>query len=274
MSVKIRLKRLGKIRVPQYRIVVVDSRKKRDGKVIEEIGKYHPKEDPSYIDVVSDRVQYWLGVGAQPSDAVAKILTITGDWQTFKGMSGTEGTLKVATAKPSKLDLFNEALKDAASQPKGDAVTKKATKKAEKKAESRGGPPPSSRPRRTPPAEPRTRRGDPRRGAGLDPGRRRRRGRDPRGRRGRRRRKTEDLSMLAEALEHLVRGVVEHPDDVSVHDKQLRCGAILEVRVHPDDLGKVIGRGGRTATAFRTVISALAGRGGARIDFVDVDRRR
>ena len=139
MAVKIRLKRLGKVRVPQYRIVVVDSRKKRDGKVIEEIGKYHPKEDPSYIAVVSDRVQYWLGVGAQPSDAVAKILTITGDWQTFKGMSGTEGTLKTAAAKPSKLDLFNEALKDAASAPKGDAVTKKATKKKaeEKPAEDK-----------------------------------------------------------------------------------------------------------------------------------------
>ncbi|HEV7875643.1 MAG TPA: RNA-binding protein [Nocardioides sp.] len=80
--------------------------------------------------------------------------------------------------------------------------------------------------------------------------------------------------MLPDALEHLVRGVVEHPDDVSVRDKQLRSGSILEVRVHPDDLGKVIGRGGRTATAFRTVVSALAGRGGARVDFVDVDRRR
>jgi small subunit ribosomal protein S16 len=139
VAVKIRLKRLGKVRVPQYRIVVVDSRKKRDGKVIEEIGKYHPKEDPSYIDVVSDRVQYWLGVGAQPSDAVAKILTITGDWQTFKGMSGTEGTLKVAEPKPSKLDLFNEALKDAASAPKGDAVTKKSPKKKaeEKPAEDK-----------------------------------------------------------------------------------------------------------------------------------------
>jgi small subunit ribosomal protein S16 len=129
VAVKIRLKRLGKVRVPQYRIVVVDSRKKRDGKVIEEIGKYHPKEDPSYIDVVSERVQYWLGVGAQPSDAVAKILTITGDWQTFKGMSGTEGTLKVAAPKPSKLDLFNEALKEVASEPKSGAVTKKAPKK-------------------------------------------------------------------------------------------------------------------------------------------------
>jgi uncharacterized protein len=80
--------------------------------------------------------------------------------------------------------------------------------------------------------------------------------------------------MLAEALEHLVRGVVDHPDDVSVRDKELRRGSILEVRVNPADPGKVIGRGGRTATAFRTVMSALAGRGGARVDFVDVDRGR
>ena len=81
--------------------------------------------------------------------------------------------------------------------------------------------------------------------------------------------------MLEDALEHLVRGVVDNPDDVSVRDKQMRRGGpILEVRVHPDDLGKVIGRGGRTASAFRTVVSALAGKGGARIDFADVDRRR
>jgi small subunit ribosomal protein S16 len=136
VAVKIRLKRLGKVRVPQYRIVVVDSRKKRDGKVIEEIGKYHPKEDPSYIDVVSDRAQYWLGVGAQPSDAVAKILKITGDWQTYKGIAGTEGTLKVAEPKRDKLEIFNEALKDAGNEPKGDAVTKKAAKKSEPKAEA------------------------------------------------------------------------------------------------------------------------------------------
>ncbi len=133
MSVKIRLKRLGKVRVPQYRIVVVDSRKKRDGRVIEEIGKYHPKEDPSYIDVVSDRAQYWLGVGAQPSDAVEAILKVTGDWQTFKGLPGTEGTLKVAEPKRDKLEIFNEALKEAASEPKGSAVTKKAAKKDEPK---------------------------------------------------------------------------------------------------------------------------------------------
>jgi small subunit ribosomal protein S16 len=134
VAVKIRLKRLGKIRVPQYRIVVVDSRKKRDGRVIEEIGKYHPKEDPSYIDVVADRAEYWLGVGAQPTEAVEKILKITGDWQKFKGLPGTEGTLKVKEPKRDKLEIFNEALKDAASEPKAGATT--ARKKApEKKAE-------------------------------------------------------------------------------------------------------------------------------------------
>ncbi|MFC4786735.1 30S ribosomal protein S16 [Nocardioides sp. MAHUQ-72] len=129
MSVKIRLKRLGKVRVPQYRIVVVDSRKKRDGRVLEEIGKYHPKEDPSYIDVTSDRAQYWLGVGAQPTEAVEAILKVTGDWQKFKGLPGAEGTLRHAEPKRDKLEIFNEALKEAASEPRGDAVTKKAASK-------------------------------------------------------------------------------------------------------------------------------------------------
>ncbi|MCR1782498.1 30S ribosomal protein S16 [Nocardioides carbamazepini] len=133
MAVKIRLKRLGKVRVPQYRIVIVDSRKKRDGAVIEEIGKYHPKEDPSYIDVVSDRAQYWLGVGAQPSEAVEAILKVTGDWQKFKGIDGAEGTLKVKEPKRDKLEIFNEALKDAVNEPKASATTAK--KKAEKKAD-------------------------------------------------------------------------------------------------------------------------------------------
>ncbi len=136
MAVKIRLKRMGKIRVPQYRIVVVDSRKKRDGKVIEEIGKYHPKEEPSFIDVTSERAQYWLGVGAQPSEAVAALLKITGDWQKFKGLPGTEGTLKVAEPKRDKAEIFNEALKESASEPKSGATTRKADKKkAEKAAE-------------------------------------------------------------------------------------------------------------------------------------------
>ena len=125
MAVKIRLKRMGKIRQPYYRVVVVDARKKRDGRVIEEIGKYHPKEEPSFIEVVSDRAQYWLGVGAQPSEAVAALLKVTGDWQKFKGLPGTEGTLRTKEAKRDKQELFNEALKDAANEPKGDAVTKK-----------------------------------------------------------------------------------------------------------------------------------------------------
>jgi small subunit ribosomal protein S16 len=125
VAVKIRLKRMGKIRQPYYRVVVVDARKKRDGRVIEEIGKYHPKEEPSFIEVVSDRAQYWLGVGAQPSDAVAALLKVTGDWQKFKGLPGAEGTLRTKEAKRDKQELFNEALKDAANEPKGDAVTKK-----------------------------------------------------------------------------------------------------------------------------------------------------
>ena len=132
MAVKIRLKRLGKIRVPQYRIVVVDSRKKRDGRVLEEIGKYHPKEEPSFIEVTSDRAQYWLGVGAQPSEAVEAILKVTGDWQKFKGLPGAEGTLKVKEPKPSKLDLFNAALAEAESGTGAAAVTPK-KKKAPKK---------------------------------------------------------------------------------------------------------------------------------------------
>ena len=141
MAVKIRLKRLGKVRVPQYRIVIVYSRKKLDGRVIEEIGTYQPKMEPSYINVVSDRAQYWLGVGAQPSEAVAKLLKITGDWQKYKGYKGTEGTLKTAEPKRAKLDIFNEALADAHGASSSEAVTKKAaakktaTKKAEPKAD-------------------------------------------------------------------------------------------------------------------------------------------
>ena len=151
MAVKIRLKRLGKIRVPQYRIVVVDSRKKRDGKVLEEIGKYHPKEEPSFIEVTSDRAQYWLGVGAQPSEAVEAILKITGDWQTFKGLPGTEGTLKVKEPKRSKLDIFNEALKEVASEPKGAATTtKKKAEKAEKTEAAPAAEPAAEAPAETP----------------------------------------------------------------------------------------------------------------------------
>ena len=129
MAVKIRLKRMGKIRAPYYRIVAVDGRKKRDGRVIEEIGKYHPKEEPSLIEVKSERAQYWLGVGAQPTEAVAAILKVTGDWQKFKGEAGSEGTLKVAEPKRDKAEIFNEALKESANEPKAEAVTKKSSKK-------------------------------------------------------------------------------------------------------------------------------------------------
>ncbi len=135
MAVKIRLKRMGKIRQPYYRVVVVDSRKKRDGRVIEEIGKYHPKSEPSLIEVTSERAQYWLGVGAQPSEAVAALLKVTGDWQKFKGLPGTEGSLKVAEAKRDKAEIFNEALKDSAKEPKAEAVTKKSAAKKADKAE-------------------------------------------------------------------------------------------------------------------------------------------
>ena len=111
------LKRLGKIREPYYRIVVADSRTKRDGRAIEEIGKYHPKLEPSLIEVDSERVQYWLSVGAQPTDPVRHLLTITGDWQKFKGLPGTEGTLKTAEPKADKKDRYDELVKEV---PRGE----------------------------------------------------------------------------------------------------------------------------------------------------------
>ena len=134
MAVKIRLKRMGKVHAPYYRVVVVDSRKKRDGKVIEEIGKYHPKDEPSFIEVTSDRAQYWLGVGAQPTEAVTAILKVTGDWQKFKGEPGAEGTLKAPQAKRDKTEVFNEALKESGGEPRTEAVTKKSTAKKAAKA--------------------------------------------------------------------------------------------------------------------------------------------
>ena len=136
MAVKIRLKRMGKIRQPYYRIVVADSRTKRDGRVIEEIGKYHPKQEPSLIEVQSERAQYWLGVGAQPTEAVSAILKITGDWQRFRGEDGAEGTLKTRPEAKSKQERFNEILKESGSEPATEAVTKKAAKKAAPKAEA------------------------------------------------------------------------------------------------------------------------------------------
>jgi small subunit ribosomal protein S16 len=132
VAVKIKLMRMGKIRAPYYRIIVADSRTKRDGRAIEEIGKYHPTHEPSLIEVNSERAQYWLSVGAQPTEPVAAILKVTGDWQKFKGEPGAEGTLKVAEPKADKKAVFEAAAKDSAGEPKAGATTLK--KKAAKKA--------------------------------------------------------------------------------------------------------------------------------------------
>jgi small subunit ribosomal protein S16 len=136
VAVKIKLKRMGKIRNPQYRIVVADSRTKRDGRAIEEIGIYQPKEEPSLIKVDSDRAQYWLSVGAQPTEPVQALLKVTGDWQKFKGEEGAEGTLRTAVAKVDKRSVFEAAVKQASDEPKAEATTARAKKrtKAEPKA--------------------------------------------------------------------------------------------------------------------------------------------
>ena len=131
MAVKIKLMRMGKIRAPYYRIVVADSRTKRDGRAIETIGKYHPTREPSLIEVDSERAQYWLSVGAQPTEPVAAILKVTGDWQKFKGLPGQEGTLRVAEPKADKKSVFEAAAKDSAGEPKDGATTPK--KRAAKK---------------------------------------------------------------------------------------------------------------------------------------------
>ncbi|MCX6403141.1 MAG: 30S ribosomal protein S16 [Actinobacteria bacterium] len=114
MAVKIKLKRLGKIRNPQYRIVIADSRTARNGRSIEEIGLYHPKEEPSRIEINSERAQHWLKVGSLPTEAVEVLLKITGDWQKFKDLPGKEGTLKVAAPKVDKRSVFAAAVSDAA----------------------------------------------------------------------------------------------------------------------------------------------------------------
>ena len=135
MAVKIKLKRMGKMRNPQYRIVIADARTKRDGRAIEEIGIYQPKEEPSLIRVDSERAQYWLSVGAQPTEAVTAILKVTGDWQKFKGLPGQEGTLRVAPAKVDKKTVFEAAALEAANEPVKEATTPKKKAAAEPKAE-------------------------------------------------------------------------------------------------------------------------------------------
>jgi small subunit ribosomal protein S16 len=133
VAVKIKLMRLGRIRQPYYRIVVADARTRRNGKAIETIGKYHPKGQPSVIEVDSERVQYWLGVGAQPTEPVQHLLQVTGDWQRFKGLPGAEGTLQRAEPKPDKAELFNRALAQAGEAPTTEATTsrKKAARRTD-----------------------------------------------------------------------------------------------------------------------------------------------
>jgi small subunit ribosomal protein S16 len=137
VAVKIRLLRMGKIRNPQYRIVVADSRTKRDGRAIEQIGVYHPKEDPSLIEVNSDRAQYWLSVGAQPSEPVQRILEKTGDWQKFKGLPAPE-PLKVAPAQADRKARYEAEAQAAAGL--APPATSKPAKKAAKKAEPAAAP--------------------------------------------------------------------------------------------------------------------------------------
>ena len=141
MAVKIKLKRLGKIRAPYYRIIVADARTKRDGRAIEEIGKYHPKAEPSFIEVNSERAQHWLSVGAEPTDPVRKIFEITGDWQKFKGLPGAEGTLKMAAPKEDRKEIFAAAVKenmgDSTPAPKGKGRSA-AAKDSEATAEKSG----------------------------------------------------------------------------------------------------------------------------------------
>jgi len=138
LATKIRLMRMGKIRTPFFRVVVSDSRKARNGLSIEEIGRYVPGQEPSLIEINSERALYWLGVGAQPSEAVEALLKITGDWQKHKGLPGTEGTLRVAAPRVGKHVAYEAAVKNAMDEPKEGATTLK--KKAQEKLAAKANP--------------------------------------------------------------------------------------------------------------------------------------
>jgi small subunit ribosomal protein S16 len=153
VAVKIKLKRLGKIREPYYRIVVADSRTKRDGRAIEEIGKYHPKLEPSLIQIDSERAQYWLSVGAQPTEPVQRLLTITGDWQKFKGLPGTEGTLKTSEPKADKKERYEELVKESFAAKEAKAAAKPARSSAPKRDAKKAETAPAAVPAEAAPAE-------------------------------------------------------------------------------------------------------------------------
>jgi small subunit ribosomal protein S16 len=139
VAVKIKLKRLGKIREPYYRIVVADSRTKRDGRAIEEIGKYHPKAEPSLIEVNSERVQHWLSVGAQPTDPVRVLLKVTGDWQKFRGEPGSEGTLRTAAPREDRKERFDTAAKESQAAKEKDEKASGSAKTGSRSAKSTQG---------------------------------------------------------------------------------------------------------------------------------------
>jgi small subunit ribosomal protein S16 len=139
VATKIKLMRLGKMRAPYYRIVVADARTKRDGRSIETIGKYHPKEDPSFIEVDAERAQYWLGVGAQPTEAVTAILKVTGDWQKFKGLPAP-APMRVAAPKPDKKAIYEEAARNSGGEEPAAGATTAKKKAAPKKAAAEAAP--------------------------------------------------------------------------------------------------------------------------------------
>ncbi len=151
MAVKIKLKRMGKIREPYYRIVVADARTKRDGRAIEEIGKYHPKAEPSLIEVNSERVQHWLSVGAQPTDPVRVLLKVTGDWQKFTGEPGAEGTLRTAEPRADKKERFTAAAKE--SQASKEAKEDRGAKESKAGTQSRAARPAKESPAKESPAK-------------------------------------------------------------------------------------------------------------------------
>ena len=138
VSVKIKLMRLGKIRTPHFRIVIADSRSARNSKAIEEVGRYSPASEPSLIEVNSERIQYWIGVGAQPTEAVTALLKITGDYQKAHGLPGTEGTLKTIPARVDKRGAYEAAVKEAMNEPADGATTLK--KKAAEKLAAKSAP--------------------------------------------------------------------------------------------------------------------------------------
>ena len=335
MAVKIKLKRLGKIREPYYRIVVADSRTKRDGRAIEEIGKYHPKAEPSFIEVNSERVQHWLSVGAQPTDPVRVLLKVTGDWQKFTGEPGSEGTLRTAAPRGDKREAFEAAAKASqASKEKDEKASAKGGPRAKSavggkaraaspktetapaaSAKTEDAPAASAKTEDAPAASAKAEAAPAEEGPAASaktedapaasakaedaPAASAKAETAPAEEGPAASAKAEDApaasaeegasaaaeaptpltqglrpDVLEEALEHLVRGIVQYPDEVRVRSRALRRGNVLEVRVNPDDLGKVIGRGGRTARALRTVIGALASGHYVRIDLLDANEVR